>query len=355
LTHKEGADAERVSVRAIRKRTDRPMWLYESTGDETPANTRVGSGVLLAMASPLLLQFSIALLTGMVAATFVPPVRKAIPRAVEVGLWIALVTVCLVGVMSVTDTNARNLSTSALWGADQVIGTILGVLLGSAGTWMAENRFAIGSWLIVVAGADIFCLMLLGSIRSAAPWRPRVRLREWMELPPPARGLAPTPVVADALAGANRRLTGAGAVLAAAALVRTRDLSVRARDTVRDRRFHEAARVGVTGSRARLESLQDALAQVRFAARSWYAAAGQPAVGGVAERAGAVRSLSARAARRGLHAGAGWRPGHVIDIRALTNAPTIGWYGGLSAAPGDTTRGEDDATDEPQRPDTLAS
>ena len=30
---------------------------------------------------PLLLQFSIALFTGMVAATFVPPVRKAIPTA----------------------------------------------------------------------------------------------------------------------------------------------------------------------------------------------------------------------------------------------------------------------------------
>jgi hypothetical protein len=307
------------------------------------------------MAAPLLLQFSIALLTGMVAATFVPPVRKAISRAVEVGLWIALVTVCLVGLMSVTDTNARNLSTSAVWGADQVIGTMLGLLVGSAGAWIAENRFAIGSWLIIVAGADVFCLMLLGSIRTAAPWRPRVRLREWMELPPSVPALAPTPVVASPLAGANRRLAGVGADLVAAALIRTLDLSLRARDTVRDRRFQKAARAGVADSRARLESLQDALAQVRFAARSWYAAAGQPTVSDVAERAGAVRSLSARAARRGLRAGAGWRPAHVIDIRALTNAPTIGWYGGLSAAPGDTTRGEDDATDDPQRPDTLAS
>ncbi|TMF64308.1 MAG: hypothetical protein E6I17_14330, partial [Chloroflexi bacterium] len=79
------------------------------------------------MEMPLLLQFSIALFTGMVAATFVPPIRRSIPRPVEVLLWVALITACAIGLSSVTSENARNLTTSVVWATDQVINTILGL------------------------------------------------------------------------------------------------------------------------------------------------------------------------------------------------------------------------------------
>ena len=80
------------------------------------------------MELPLLLQFSIALFTGMVAVTFVPSIRKAIPRPVEVLLWIALITACGIGLLSVTDANARNLSASIFWASEKVIKTIVGLL-----------------------------------------------------------------------------------------------------------------------------------------------------------------------------------------------------------------------------------
>src|SRR5215831_13300772 len=104
---------------------------------------------------PLLLQFSIALFTGMVAATFVPPVRRAIPRAVEIFLWAAFVTVCVVSVADINDPSARELSTSAAWGADQIISTAVALLIGGLGGWIIDNKILIA----IVAGADILALM----------------------------------------------------------------------------------------------------------------------------------------------------------------------------------------------------
>ena len=304
------------------------------------------------MGVPLLLQFSIALFTGMVAATFVPPVRKSIPRLVEIGMWIALITVCALGVLSVTDPNARELSVSALWGAAQVINTVAGLLLGGVGAWTFDHRFVIATWLVIVAGADLFALMLLRALRLAAPWRPRVRLGEWMELPvsvplAPARQL----VLSDPLAGINRRRAGAGAGLGARMAGSTASLSTRAGEAMHPRRLARFAEVSRTRSRARLESLRDASDHLRFAARSWYSAGGLPALNGALARASGIVT-SRRAARRLKHADG--QPSQVIDIQALLNAQSIGWYGSLSGAPAQSTRRENDAADS-QRPDSLAS
>jgi hypothetical protein len=301
---------------------------------------------------PLLLQFSIALFTGMVAATFVPPVRKAIPRPVELCMWIALITTCALGVTSVTDANARELSASALWGVDQVLNTVAGLLLGGAGAWTADHRFMIATWLVIVAGADLFMLMLLRSLREAAPWQPRVRLREWMELPVPApRAPATQPVLADPLAGINRRLAGAGAVLGSSMRARGAGLSGRARDAMQAHRLSRFADEGRARSRARLESLRDSGDHFQFAARSWYSAAGRPAIAGAAQRWSGV--MGGRRATR-APGEAGLRPGQVIDIEALLSAQSIGWYGPLSDVPAQPTRRENDGA-EPQRPDSLAS
>jgi len=306
---------------------------------------------------PLLLQFSIALFTGMVAATFVPPVRRAIPRPVEVLLWIALVTACVLGVLSITDPNARELSTSAAWGADQIINTMVSLILGGFGAWILDHRFAIASWMVLIAGVDIFALIFLSSLRNAKPWQPRVRLREWMELPVTER-TAPARrrlVQGDPLAGINRRLAAATAIGATAAMAKMVDLSIWVRDVVvprEARRLAHAAATGRSESKARLESLREATAHLNYAARAWYMAAGEPAVSVLAVKAtGAVRG-PARAAKRGL-APVAMRAGHVIDIQALLSAQSLGWYGplgdGLTPSPGV----EDDA--EPQRSDRLAS
>ena len=298
------------------------------------------------MGVPLLLQFSIALFTGMVAATFVPPVRRSIPKPVEILLWIALVSVCVVAVMSITDPNARELSTSAAWAADQLINTAVAILLGGVAVWISDHRFTIASWLVIVAGVDILALMLIASLRSARAWEPRVRLGEWMELPvapATARGVR-QPVLADPLADVNRRIAAAAAVAGAAMLAKLVDASIWLRDVIVPRekqRLAHAAAAGRFSSRARLESLRDATAHLQFAARAWYAAAGQPAVNELAVRA--RRSL--RPARL--------RPGQIVDIQALLSAQSIGWYGPLSAGPTQSP-GDHDAA-ETERSDRLAS
>jgi hypothetical protein len=302
---------------------------------------------------PLLLQFCIALFTGMVAATFIPPVRRSIPRPVEVILWIALVTVCLVGVLSITDPNARELSASVAWGADQVINTAVALMFGGFGGWLSDHRFTIASWLVIIAGADILALMFIGSWRSAQSWQPRVRLREWMELPVPAQAVPARRrlVYADPLAGINRRLAAAAAVAGTTLLARLVDGSIWIRDVMLPggaKGLAHAAAVGRVESRARLDGLRDATAHLQYAARAWYAAAGQPAVYSLATRASAAVG-TARAARQ-----ARLRAGQVIDIQALLNLQSIGWYGPFSTMPEPPLEGETDAT-EPERSDRLAS
>ena len=268
--------------------------------------------------------------------------------------------VCSLGVLSVTDANARNLTASVVWATDQVVNTIVGLLLSGVAAWIAANRFMIATCLFVFAGADIFALMLLRSMRTSRAWQPRVRLREWMELPVPAApAYARARATSEPLGGISRRLAAATVVLGAAMFARTVDMSIWVRNVMlprEARRLAQAARAGNVGSRARLESMRESAAHLQFAASAWYTAAGEPVVnglaGGLADRAGdAVRS--ARAARRGLRQAA-LRPGQVIDIQALLSAQSIGWYGPLAAGPSQPPRGEHDATDESQT-DRLAS
>ena len=299
---------------------------------------------------PLLLQFSIALFTGMVAATFVPPVRRAIPRPIEICLWIAFVTVCVLGVATLNDPNARELSTSAVWGADQIINTSVGLMLGGIAGWISDHRFPIASWLVILAGADILALMLLTSMRSRQQWQPRVRLGEWMEIPvarPQPAYAGPQPA-RERFERANRRVAAWSAIGATMALAKTVAVSLWLRDVIVPRqaeRFARAAAAGRVESRERLHSLRDATAHLHFAARSWYEAAGEPVVNDLASR-------TARAARRSLKPVA-LKPGEIVDIQALLGAQSIGWYGPLTAGPLPSP-GEHDAA-ESQRSDRLAS
>ena len=286
----------------------------------------------------------------MVGATFVPPVRRSIPKAVEVMLWIGLVVACVLGVVSITDPNARELSASAAWAADQMVSTLIGLMFGGVGAWVMEHRFSIASWMIIVGGADIFALMFIGSWRHSRAWQPRVRLREWMELPVPA----PVParsVVMDPIADLNRRFAAAGAVAGATALTKMLDASIWFRDVMLPReaqRLARAAEAGRVESQARLDSLREASAHLQYAARAWYAAAGGPAINGITVKA----ADAARAAQRSVRP-AKQRTGQVVDIQALLSAQSIGWYGPLSAGPVPPPHGEHDVP-EPES-DRLAS
>jgi hypothetical protein len=304
---------------------------------------------------PLLLQFSIALFTGLVATTLVPTVRRSIPRFVEVLSWIGLVVACTIGVVSITDPNARELSASAAWGVDQLITTLLALSLGGVVSWFSENRFVLATWLVIAVGVDIFVLILRSSMRSGMGWQPRVRLGEWMELPVHAAPARRPVAVTDPLAGVNRRIAATIALIGAAVLAKVVVLSIWIRDAAlprEARRLAHAAEAGRVESRARRESLRDATAHLQFAARAWYAAAGEPAVNSLAVKAtDALRT--ARAAQRGLRPPA-HRSGQVIDIKALLSAQSIGWYGPLSTAPTPHVDGDDDAA-ESQRSDRLAS
>jgi hypothetical protein len=319
------------------------------------ANTHGCGRVLFGVEGPLILQFSIALFTGLVAATFVPSVRRSIPRFVEVLSWIGLVIACTIGVISITDPNARELSTSAVWGVDQLITTLVTLSLGGLVSWFSENRFVLATWLVIVVGVDIFVLILRSSMRSGMGWQPRVRLGEWMELPVQAAPARRPEPMTDPLAGVNRRIAAGMALIGATVLAKAVVLSIWIRDVAlprEARRLAQAAEAGRVDSNARLASLRDATAHLQFAARAWYAAAGEPAVHGLAVKAtDALRT--ARAAQRGFGPPA-VRRGQVIDIKGLLSAQSIGWYGPLSAGATPHVDGDDNAA-ESQRSDRLAS
>jgi putative Mn2+ efflux pump MntP len=300
---------------------------------------------------PLLLQFSIALFTGMVAATLVPPVRKSIPRPVEILAWTALVVACVIGIISITSPNARELTTSAVWGIDQVISTLVGLLGAGLLGWLADNRFTVATVVTFVLGADILALALVRSYRKSRGWRPQVRLMEWMELPRLAPA-SPQPVaVPYALDELNRKWGAAAAIAGATLLTWSVNFAIWSRDVLLPRqaaRLAHAATAGREGSRAGLESLRDTASQLQFAARAWYTAAGAPAVSDLATKATtAVRSVRAR---RGAEA-----PGlasHAPEVRVLLSTQSIGWYGPVRPAP--VVRGGEDE-DASQQSDRLAS
>jgi hypothetical protein len=301
-------------------------------------------------------QLWIALFTGIVATTLVPAVRRGIPRPVEKGLWAGLIAFCALGVMNVTNVDARSLTAAIVWGVDQVLNTILGQVLDGAMAWLYARRFELAVWLVIVAGVDVFALILMRSMRSAQAWRPRVRLREWMELPAtPAVPATVAVPAADPLANLNRRLMAATLLLAAALLTRTVDASIWIRNVMLPRqaqRMASAAQAGKDGSRARLEALREVTAHLQFAARAWYDGAGQPALNGLTARAGDAMH-TALAAGRALHTPA-LQGGEVVDIQGLLSVQSIGWYGPLIAGPTELLAGDHDVTEQ-QQTDRLAS
>lgn len=305
---------------------------------------------------PLILQFSIALFTGMVASTFVPPVRRAIPRPAEVGLWAGFITACVVGVINVTDPRARELTSSAVWGMDQLVNNMASGVVGGLAGAVSANRLAIAVCIVVLTSVDLLALVLLRAHRKSQAWQPRVRLIEWMELPTLTPLTAPAQTGPHTVRRLSRRVAAGTALGGAAVLASLVDVSIWMRSVLLPReaaRLVRTAQSGRTESRTRLESLRDTAEQLQFSAAAWYIAAGAPVVSELSLRATeAVRS--AQAARRLREAAEA--TGKVIDIKALLGAQSIGWYGPLTPMQSNlAVVGEEAEDGTTQRPDTLAS
>src|SRR5260370_764226 len=216
----------------------------------------------------------------MVAATLVPPVGRVVPRPIEIALWGALVVVCVVGVLSITNPQARELTASAVWGVDQVI-IALGGLLGAGLTGsLLDNRFTLATCLTIACGVDVVALALLRSYRKGRVWQPRVRLYEWMELPRLSR--APEPVVAPyAVDELSRRLEAVMATAGAALLAWAGHFLIWSRDVMLPQqaaRLPHATTVGRIESRAGLEPLRDAPPHLQFPAPALHLPAVSPPV-----------------------------------------------------------------------------
>ena len=129
-------------------------------------NTRLRGCVSLSMGEWLTLQFSVAAFAGMALAMIVPPVRRSVPRWMEAFIWLGLIVTCWLAITNVQHTNTRFLTESIAWGANQIVNTSVGLMIGGIFSWISDHRFVIANALVTLVGADILLLALLRSHRE---------------------------------------------------------------------------------------------------------------------------------------------------------------------------------------------
>ncbi len=134
---------------------------------------------------------SALLVIGLAATLSVAITRRKAPRVIELFCWVALVWVCFLAVTKAQNADARALTSAVFAGASQIVGTVLTGVGQEVAGWFAARRFAIANLIVIVAGADVLALALIASKRRADSWKPRFRLRDWMELPLSRPALAP--------------------------------------------------------------------------------------------------------------------------------------------------------------------
>src|SRR5438046_7752606 len=139
----------------------------------------------------------IALFAGMVGLAIM---RRGTPRAVELVLWVGLIWVCVLLGASTDDRQLRELTSAAAWGLTQTAGAVAGLRGQGFLAWLSEHRIAVATWVILAFGVDLLAIVLIQTHRDAVGWQPRVRLRDWMEMPRPAK---PQPARAPAVSGVD--------------------------------------------------------------------------------------------------------------------------------------------------------
>ncbi|HLZ95040.1 MAG TPA: hypothetical protein VKT20_06905 [Candidatus Dormibacteraeota bacterium] len=284
-----------------------------------------------AMVSELL----IAIFAGMVLiATF----RRNTPVAVEIVLWVGLVWVCILGVSDARTPQARALTSAAVWGASQLVGTMAGLAEQGAVQWVADRRFMIADWIVLIFGADLLVLTLLLSHREALGWQPRVRLGDWMELPRLMRPV-PVPATVSAVDEINERFNVWAPVATAAALTWLTLLLIWTGDVL----------IPTTGRKLRGAALRAEMTRRRLASADWH---------GLLEKAGSEpRRLAEQVvdidvlARRS----AAMRVKAVDWLTEVGSAPQVNWFGGYTLLPPEADGGIESDVTERDRRDRLAS
>jgi hypothetical protein len=262
----------------------------------------------------------IALFAGLVGFAIM---RRRTSRAVEIVLWIGLIWVCVLGVTSTHDKQTRELTAAAVWGASQTVGTVAGLMVQTFVAWVSDHRIAVATWVVLGFGADLLAVVLLQTHRQAIGWQPRVRLRDWMEMPRPAKP-NPVPVpVATGVDELNERFNRWAPRATAGALMKLTLFLIWSLDVVMPaawRRVHSAA----------------------FAANG----ASRRVAGGA--RIVDIESLAARAAIVRSWAGGA--------LNQVGSRPELDWMGGYAVLPARIDDGmRDDEAQEPDQRDRLAS
>jgi hypothetical protein len=287
------------------------------------------------MGDAMVSEFLIALFAGMVAfATF----RRHTPRAVELVLWAGLIWACVLGVTNAHNQQARALTAAAVWGASQMVGSIVALSEQAAAQWLFDRRFQIADWLVLLFGVDLLVLTLLYTRRDARGWQPRVRLREWMELPRLGQP-QPATVKVSAIGEIHRRFSLWAPVATAAAMTWFTLLLIWTGDVV----------VPTTRRKLRGAALRAEMARRGLASADWR---------GLVEKAGmeprrlteqivGIDVLARRAASvRGR--AADW-------LAEVGTDPQVGWFSGFGALPPEMDGGIDLNVAERDRRDRLAS
>lgn len=169
------------------------------------------------MNDAVLSELLIVLFAGMVGFVIM---RRGTSRPIELALWIGLIWVCVLGVTSAHDKQTRALTAAAVWGSTQVMGTIAGLTGQGISTWIYENRVMVADWVVLLFGFDLLVLVLLRTHRQTRGWQPRVRLRDWMEMPRPGQALPAPASVASGVDELNERFNEWAPVAAAGASTR---------------------------------------------------------------------------------------------------------------------------------------
>jgi hypothetical protein len=285
----------------------------------------------------LTLQFSVALFAGMALAMIVPPVRRSVPRWMEAFIWLGLIVTCWLAITNVQHANTRFLTESLAWGANQIVNTSVGLMIGGVLGWISDQRFVIANAVVTLVGVDILLLALLRSHRKGVGWQPRILLGEWIEVPlhrAPAPAPVPVPYTLDEW---NRRAERATAMLGAAFLAGLVQLMIWGRDVAIPQaraRHAQAVAAGRVRAGARLESLRVRAIRLQAGAREFHTAHA-PAIADLAAKAGNVLDPAplgdadlAMVGPDGLVTG-----DQLVNIRALLSAQSIGWYGPIVPAP----------------------
>ena len=296
------------------------------------------------------LQFSIALCAALVASTLVPNLRRSMPRWFEIALWVALILVCWLGVASIKDPHARELTSSINWAVGRIVNTLLGLAGLSLLDSMRANRFAIANAVVTFLSADLLTLALLSSYRQGRGWQPKVRLRDWMEVP-----MAPAPVLVTAsepyaVEELNEKLAAATITAGAAAATWSVQFLIWARDIGLPRaeeRLALAVAVGRVETKVLLDAVRETAREVESGARDLVAAS-SPEVNKLALRVAAILNGVAVAEKGGSPSAANLA--QVVDIQALRIAQTLGRIGRAQSP-----EKRDEIDNDPEHPNRLAS